>query len=328
MNGKLFLFLALGATLPIACGPSEVEKKKLALAFAEAPAEPNYAEADAWAAEPAETDKPVDVFFVYPTVYTGTDPMNMDVQDEANRNAAQTCLLKQASVFDGQANLYAPYYRQMSIAGLKAGESSYTNPYFRVGAADVERAFDYYLEHLNNGRPFILAGHSQGSNVLIDLMKRRFKDKTLQKKLVAAYLIGYSVTDKDLNACPWMKLARYVNDTGVIITYNSQAPHATGSPVLLKGARCVNPLSWTISATYAGKELNRGAVFFDDEGKITRDVPHYCDARIDADSGALLVNLPEKLPTGSDAFPAGVYHKYDYYVLLPQPPEQRRRAHP
>ena len=314
MDSRTVLCLVLSASVPMACsGPMEAERQKaLQAAEAEAPAKPDYDQATGWLARPSSIDKPVDVFYVYPTIYMGTSPMNMDVGDEALRAAAQGCLAKQASVYSGQANLFAPYYRQMSIAGLKAGESSYENPYFRVGVGDVERAFDYYLEHLNGGRPFILAGHSQGTNVLIDLMKRRFRDESLQKRLVAAYLIGYSVTDKDLKACPWMKIAQHVDDTGVIITYNTQAPNATDSPVLLPGAKCVNPLSWTTSDTYAGKDLNAGAVFFDKQGKIDRDVPHYCSARIEPFSGALVTQVPEDLGTGNAAFPPGVYHAYDY----------------
>jgi hypothetical protein len=60
----------------------------------------------------------------------------------------------------------------------------------------VEVAFNYYIDNLNQGRPFILAGHSQGTMALIDLIKNRFgNDPELRDRLVAAYFIGYTVTD-------------------------------------------------------------------------------------------------------------------------------------
>ena len=35
----------------------------------------------------------------------------------------------------------------------------------REPKADVFAALDYYFENYNHGRPYILAGHSQGSNL-------------------------------------------------------------------------------------------------------------------------------------------------------------------
>jgi len=69
------------------------------------------------------------------------------------------------------------------------------------------------LEHLNKdasgqARPFILAGHSQGSNLLLMLLERRFGDAALREQLVAAYVIGWSVTAEDMqDAPPWSRSA-------------------------------------------------------------------------------------------------------------------------
>ena len=294
------------------------------------PACPDYSKADAWASNPASPDKPVDVFYVYPTIYPGTSPNNMDVFDKGLRSAVQGLLKAQAGVYSNSANLYAPYYRQVSFACLDPKQDMTLNRYFRIGADDVHRAFDFYLNFLNQGRPFILASHSQGSVVMLDLLRSRFKDPTLQAKLVAAYVIGYSITGEDLKKYPWIKTAKGADDTGVVISWNTQAPGATGSPVLRPGAFCINPLSWTTDETPAGKELNLGAVFFDDfKGKVLREVPNYTGARVDKKSGALVTTPPDKdLKIGH--FPPGVLHKFDYafwYRNLQQNVETRIKAY-
>lgn len=270
----------------------------------------DYSQPSEWASLPEKPSKPVDVFYVYPTIYGEASPKNMDINRQDLRAIVQNLLVSQAGVFTPSANLYAPYYRQMSFAALDSSKDMYQNPNFKIGAQDVLRAFSYYLEHYNNGRPFILAGHSQGSMVLIDLIRKRFNDPSLAKQLVAAYLIGYSVTAEDIKKYPWFAPATGPADTGVIISYNTQAPGTTGSPVLLNGATCINPLNWKTDATPADKALNFGAVFYDNHGKLIKEVAGYCGATINPKTGALETMPPEKVDVGS--FPEGVYHRFDY----------------
>ena len=235
----------------------------------------------------------------------------------------------QAGVFSGSANLYAPYYRQASFVCMNPDEKMTLNRYFRIGADDVHRAFNYYLAFLNQGRPFILAAHSQGSVVMLDLLRSRFNDPQLQKKLVAAYVLGFSITNADLKNYPWIKPARKADDTGVVISWNTQAPGATGSPVLRPGAICINPLNWKTDATPADKDKNLGAVFFDDfKGTVLREVPHYTGAYVDTKTSALVATPPDKLEIGH--FPAGVLHKFDFafwYRNLEQNVRDRIKAY-
>lgn len=272
--------------------------------------EPNYSETYYWASIPESLEKDVDVFFVYPTLFGGTGVMNMDITDSNMRGLVQAVLPKQAAVFENDCNIYAPYYRQMAMDGLTM-DSLEQDKYFSIGLADVEKAFDYYIDHLNNGRPFIFAGHSQGSMLLIQLMKDRLEDTVLMKKLVAAYIIGYSVTDDDLAQYEWLKIAESADDIGTIITYNTQSEFAMGSPVLLPNAHCVNPLNWKKSSEYASKEMNLGAVFFNANGEIDSIVPQYTDAWI-GNNGALTVGAPDSNSIDVGSFPKGVYHIYDY----------------
>ncbi|WP_338668324.1 DUF3089 domain-containing protein [Pseudodesulfovibrio methanolicus] len=302
----LFCVLAIG---PVSAATPKAPAAQAAVDCL--PGCPDYSQLVSWASLPVSPDKPVDVFYVYPTIYPDKSPMNMDVFNQALRADVQGLLKAQAGVYSQSANLFAPYYRQVSFAALDPNVEMTLNSYFRIGADDVHRAFDYYLNFLNQGRPFILAAHSQGSVVLLDLLRSRFKDPALQKKLVAAYLIGYSVTREDLRKYPWIKPAKGADDTGVVVSWNTQEPGATGSPVLRPGAIAINPLNWKTDDTMADKNLNLGAVFFDDfKGKVLRIVPQYAGARINLENGALETVPPDKLVLGH--FPPGVLHKFDY----------------
>ncbi len=124
------------------------------------PEVPNYSEDSSWLAKPAEIEHAVDVFYVYPTIYADEAPKNMDIYRTDLRKKASHLLTSQAGVYSGSANLFAPFYRQMSIIELDPSRDMFRDKYFRIGADDVQRAFDYYLAHFNKDRPIILAGHS------------------------------------------------------------------------------------------------------------------------------------------------------------------------
>lgn len=278
------------------------------------PAAPDYAQAENWAFLPvALSDKPVDVFYVYPTIFGGNGPEQMDLSSADLRAKADVQIGINAGVFTDTANLYAPYYRQASIeliwlparkAGLLLAD----------GYQDIIRAFEYYMEHFNQGRPFILAGFSQGSMGLLNLMEKKFDNPKFRKQLVAAYLIGYSVTEDDLERYPWLRMAQGETDTGVIISYNTQLPGNGYSFVLKKGAKGINPVNWRTDGTKAPASAHKGAVIFDIvTGEKIEEVPHFSAAWLEEKSGALAVYADDKKYNASQAvFAPGVLHMYDY----------------
>ena len=303
-----------------------------------APPAPDYSAESAWLTKSDAVDKPVDVFYVYPTIYAGTDPRNMDISDPTLRANAAGLLEAQAAVYSPHANLFAPFYRQQSgatqsmLAG-NGGKDPFQDPAFQMGAADVERAFEYYLKHLNPDRPFIIAGHSQGSMALINLIRKRFNDPDLQKRLIAAYLIGYSVPMKELSTYPWMKPAQGETDTGVIISYNTEGPDAGPSPVLYPGkVVLINPLNWKTDATPAGPEVNLGAKFFNDAtGRLIEEIPNFTGACIDTEKSVLIVK-DMKTPKSDriDLVHLGrwskqVYHRFDYAFFYNNLSENARK---
>lgn len=111
-----------------------------------------------------------DVFFLYPTTYVQSSPSDPIVCAANNlqmRTGAQAAFSRTASVFLPLANVYAPYYRQAAVQVLALPFAQQQAIVGGEPTTDAISAFDYYIRHLNHGRPFILAGHSQGSNIMI-----------------------------------------------------------------------------------------------------------------------------------------------------------------
>ena len=277
-------------------------------------AAPDYAQTENWAFLPAGfADKPVDVFYVYPTVFGGAGPEQMDITNPQLRKKADVQIGINAGVFTETANLFAPYYRQASIEVVWMKERE-GEALLKDGYQDIVHAFEYYMAHLNQGRPFILAGFSQGSMALLNLMEKKFANPQWQKQFVAAYLIGYSVTEDDLERYPWLKMAQGETDTGVIVSYNTQLPGYGYSYVLKKGAKGINPVSWKTDSSVAPAALHKGAVIFDIvTGEKQAEIPHFSDVWLEEKTGALAVHADGAKYNASQAvFPPGVMHMYDY----------------
>ncbi len=128
-----------------------------------------------------------DCFYVYPTV-SRDDGLNSDLI--ANEEELKV-IESQFARFKSVCNTYAPLYRQITLRAVqervyKKTQAGDTELAYR----DIEKAFYYYLEHYNKGRPFALVGHSQGSRMLSMLLKRRLDNSPLRSQLVSALLIG------------------------------------------------------------------------------------------------------------------------------------------
>ena len=275
-----------------------------------------YAQAGNWAYLEVDKTADADVFFICPTVYGGDeDSFNMPMDDEDAKSDFLGATNMEKGIYDSDARFFAPYYRQ---AGLNVYELSAEDreEYLSLAYADIKEAFLYYLEHYNNGRPFILAGFSQGGDMSIRLLKDCFAEEEVNELLVACYAIGWSVSEEDLEQYPHLRFASGEDDTGVIISFNSEAESVTDSLMIPAGTRtlAINPLNWKTDSTPAGKEENLGACFIDYSGNIIAEIPQLTGAYIDPQRGALKVPdvTPEEYPPVLSIFSDGIYHLYDY----------------
>ena len=147
------------------------------------------------------------MFFLYPTSFLDKDfqsGWNARIDDEIiNRKTDQTAVLYQASIFNSAGRVFAPRYRQANYYCYFTHDTAAALAAFDLAYTDIKAAFQYYLDHYNNGRPIIIASHSQGTTrKTIDA--RIFRWQTLTKQLVAAYLAGMPVQPdwfSDIPAC-------------------------------------------------------------------------------------------------------------------------------
>lgn len=207
----------------------------------------DYSDSTYWYAF-GESDKAADVFYVYPTVSTVSfadndsswfaDITKAEVREEANGNQRFNKML-----YDDY-NFYAPYYRQMIFESYSQNDSILReNASF--AANDVKAAFQHYMAHGNSGRPFFLVGHSQGSQMIIELLKSGMTEEQ-RKLMVAAYCIGYHVTAEELAAYPEQLCpAMDSTEVGKIVIFNSVTDTTAIGLVSRNDVVGVNPTTWT-----------------------------------------------------------------------------------
>jgi hypothetical protein len=183
------------------------------------------------------SDPVFDCFYVYPTVSTAT------TRNAPRRSAPEIVRVAraQAALFQRECRLFAPIYRQVTLDGLFTG--GYTDPAARALAQDdVVSAFHDYLNRFNEGRPFLLLGHSQGATVLTSLVQSEIDgDPALRSRLVSAMLVGAGVwlapgsttTGSFQNVPP----CREPDQTGCVVAYNT---YASTPPALSLFGRTVN----------------------------------------------------------------------------------------
>jgi hypothetical protein len=143
----------------------------------------------------AEKNPPVDCFYVYPTVSDEKTP-NSDLQIQ---DTETSIALYQASRYSQYCKVYAPMYRQVTLAGagLPGSTPTQAKPNLQLGVKDVENAFEDYLKHDNHGRGFVLIGHSQGAGVLESLIAKDVDSKpAVRSQLLSAILMGGNVLVK------------------------------------------------------------------------------------------------------------------------------------
>jgi hypothetical protein len=129
----------------------------------------------------------IDCFYVYPTVSLDTTPnSDMNAGDE-ERNV----VLSQFARFASQCRTFAPLYRQITLTALRANLSGKPLAADRnLGYNDVLNAWRHYLANDNEGRGFVLIGHSQGAGVLTQLIQNEIDGKPIQQQLISAILMG------------------------------------------------------------------------------------------------------------------------------------------
>ncbi|MBL9003863.1 MAG: DUF3089 domain-containing protein [Myxococcales bacterium] len=312
---------------------------------------PDYASPAMWSALPDRQDAAdatlpglptiapdralVDVFYVHPTTYVGPR-WNGPVDDpRLNADTDRVATRIQASAFSGCCAVYAPRYRQAHGMAFTR-PSSDGDRALDLAYDDVERAFAAFQARRGSAggaRPFILAGHSQGTMLAYRLLRARISGQPLRAQLVAAYLLGGLITQADVKRdLPDIAVCATKTQTGCVVAWNARGPAYHPSPFEMKRSQdgdrdlaalladrvCTNPLSWTGDATEVRADQNPGALFFD--AKAPAILPGFASAQ--CRDGTLWVVTQGKVPRDflstllDRALGADNYHPIEYQLFF------------
>lgn len=277
--------------LVAACGTSE---PAIANENIYVPAAPNYSNTSMWHVELNDKGDGADVFYIPSTWefdWTTTDGRRCHYADPSISKHHDDVEIEMKGVADYMAdgnNFYSPHYRHITLdSWATLNEDTISRRYNDVAFVDVCNAFNHYMSENNHGRPFILAGFSQGGKSVVELLKILTPEQ--REKLVAAYVLGYKITPEDVATAPWIKAAQGADDTGVTICYNSVSDVKYVKPVVsAPNVMCINPVNWRIDATPAA--LN-------DTITVTLS-PEYKVLVVEGYDGSKLPNILDILNTG------------------------------
>mgnify|MGYP000005592949 FL=1 len=245
MKSKCILSVSIcvvTALLPVGCGNSQ----------AYVPSAPDYNDDEMWVRRLNDhSGQGADVFYIPSTwefdwkTPDGAVSHFADVHNPRHRADMATEINIVAEYMAPDNNFYSPYYRHITLdSWATLNEDTINRRYHDVAFADVKAAFDHYLSHDNDGRPFILAGFSQGAKSVVELMKAYPEE--VKDRMIAAYVLGYKVTPEDAAKAPWITPAHDSIDTGVTICYNSVSDVKYVKPIIsTPNVMCINPVNWT-----------------------------------------------------------------------------------
>jgi len=279
---------------------------------------PDYSNLNYWAAHPYKhdpsdsipapiqgfsmVDSSVDVFFLHPTTFTtfSDTAWNAQLNDPAlNAKTDYTAILYQGSAFN-ECRVFAPRYRQANLKAYYSKDTVRAKQAFDLAYDDIRNAFNYYLEHLNNGRPIVIASHSQGSTHARRLLKEFFEDKPMHSRLVVAYIVGMVIPKnyfQDLKPCVDSL------QTGCFVGWRTFRKGF--EPEFIKNEEgnsvVTNPLTWQMTEDYAPRSLNEGAVLL----KFNQINKESADAQIH--DGIIWTHRPH--------FPGGFFYRTKNYHI-------------
>ncbi|TGD74577.1 DUF3089 domain-containing protein [Mangrovimicrobium sediminis] len=291
---------------------------------------------------PRESRAPADVFYIHPTSYISGEAWNAPLFVESRAwEMVDVILGAQASAFNLCCEVYAPHYRQATLWSFLDREDGDGTAALELAYSDIARAFEVFLAR-NDGRPFIVASHSQGTYHALRLLAEYVDGQPAQQRLAAAYLIGYWVPlDTFGRTLVHIQPCETARDTGCVVhwsTYGERGERRAGVPHWYPGGvelsdgkplLCTNPLNWQRAGGRVAAVHNPGALYVSPGGNLLNtllDTPVDIELRAlppllehwtwaECRDGLLYVADQEAGPF-AEADPAGQdYHLIDYSLF-------------
>lgn len=274
----------------------------------------------------------IDVFFIPPTTYFLKSHWNAPLdQHEPNRLLNQVAR-HFTSVFNGVGQIWMPRYRQATFGAFLIDKPERQKA-LDLAYGDVLAAFDAFQISRSQGgpsRPFILAGHSQGSVHALQLLKDRIVGTPLQAQMIAAYIVGWPVSIEADLAPLGFSVCQSPQSTGCIISWQSFGEPANTDSIrqwfdgttglggtTRRGTHmaCVNPLGFWANLDAQPPAANIGALAFAKTGEpMPGLIPALTGAQCKADGFLHIAPNPDA-PFNERMLPGANYHSYDYVLF-------------
>ena len=232
-NAPIAIIALVVSGLWASCQTSETSQESV-------PVEPDYQDSTQWYITDRQAG--ADIFYVISTetgdyvLANGDTCHYADTYNDSLRAPLYGEMLGVDTLVSGRLNYYSPYYRQCSLQSFESDSLKAVR--MPLALDDVKRAFQYYLKHHNDGRPFVLAGFSQGAHIMLELLKE-MDDETFGR-MIAAYAIGITIPEADRH----IVAAKRADDTGVTICYNSVRDTSCTMRGWEKSSVAINPVNW------------------------------------------------------------------------------------
>lgn len=209
----------------------------------------DWSDASSWYRSQIDTTKP-DIFYLVSTnVLSNADGSYYSTLCQADKEAMTREMdYIDSTISQGSFNLIAPYYHQLTLNSFSLPKDQFDEAFQSVNE-EVIAAFDWYMANLNGGRPFVLAGFSQGAMLEVDIMSHMSDEQ--YGRMAAAYMMGSCITCEDI-LNDHIVAATGEEDTGVTVSFNSVLSPGAAWPAIAKdAAACINPLNWKTDSTPA-----------------------------------------------------------------------------
>ena len=205
-----------------------------------------------------------DVFYVHGTGFISPDAWTSPLKgNSSTQNNSKFSLANEASIFNSCCNIFAPHYREANLFSFFNLSKKESNNILDLVYEDIRAAFFNFIDHRNDGRPFFIVGHSQGSQLIKRLLSELNEFPDVTQHLIAVYSLGDAfspLSQEYVDSITYLDICKTPTATRCLIHWETIGDG--GGQLIIPLSRdsvCVNPLSWSYDDRYASPDLHLGA---------------------------------------------------------------------
>ena len=262
------------------------------------------------------------VFFLHATTYEGRKSWNAPLDHPNSRMRAELSVRSSASVFNDEAAIYAPRYRQAALGTFLADGPDQQRA-LALAQGDARLALAAFLRAVPAGAPIVFVGRGQGALILMRLIRDMVRGTPLSARVIATYLTGWPVSARHDLPTLGMPACTQADQAGCVMAWTTFATPPDPREVVAMAANypaldgkmrddaplCTNPLNGGASID-APATANLGSLAMSDERHPATLVRALVGARCARDKGLLIIDRPRHI--GDDVMPGNNFSFYDF----------------